>query len=152
MRDDKFLEERLNAMWEMLFPEVPKANEVIIRFKGRWKNKFGHIKRIKDKSEIVINGLFKHEEVPEYIIDLTIGHELIHYMHGFNSPLKRQYKHPHKGGIVDKELIKRGFGHLLRKEKIFVKKEWKGIYGGLAGSKEKKIIKKRNLFDFIRFK
>jgi len=142
MRDDKFLEKRLDAMWEMLFPEVPRKNEVIIRFKGKWKNKFGHIKRIKDKSEIVINGLFKDEIVPEYIIDLTIAHELIHYMHGFNSPLPRQYKNPHKGGIVTKELKKRGFSHLIKKENLFVKKEWKDIYLFLSGKKNEKKIKR----------
>ena len=133
----------------MLFPEVPRKNEIIIKFKGRWKNKFGHIKKIKDKSEIVINGLFKNEEVPEYIIDLTISHELIHYMHGFNSPLPKQYKNPHKGNIVNSELKKRGFGHLLKKEKLFVKKDWKDMYIILSGGKSRK-PKKRSIFDFFK--
>ena len=127
MRDDNFLNERLISIWNILFPEVPKANKVIIRFKGKWKNKFGHIKKIKDKTEIVVNGLFKEEVVPEFIIDLTIAHELIHYMHGFNSPLPRKYKYPHQGGIVTKELKNRGFDHLLKKEKEFLKK-WPDLY------------------------
>ena len=50
-----------------------------------------------------------HELIPEYVIDTTVAHELVHYMHGFFSPHQRLYKHPHKGGIVTKELKKRGF-------------------------------------------
>ena len=46
MRDDEFLKQRLEAMWEFLFPDVKKANTVVIRFKGKWRNKFGHIKRL----------------------------------------------------------------------------------------------------------
>jgi hypothetical protein len=106
MRDQDWLNEKLNQIWELLFPDVPRANTVIIRFKGKWRNKFGHIKRNKDKStEIAINGLFRHLEVPEFIIDNTIAHELIHYMHGFNSPLPKQFRYPHQGGIVRRELL-----------------------------------------------
>jgi len=122
------LNQRLVQIWSLLFEDTPKLNKVVIRFKGSWKNKFGHIKKISKDTEIAVNGLFKHDLVPEYIIDITIAHELIHYMHGFNSPLERKYKHPHKGGIVTKELKKRGFLNMLKKEKIFVKKEWPKIY------------------------
>jgi len=131
MRDNKFLNQRLAQIWFLLFEDTPKLNNVVIRFKGSWKNKFGHIKKIKEDTEIAINGLFKHDLVPEYVIDLTIAHELIHYSHGFNSPLERKYKHPHKGGIVTKELKERGFEKTLKKEKLFVKKEWPNIYKNL---------------------
>jgi len=128
MRDNNFLIQRLSQIWVLLFEDTPKLNNVVIRFKGSWKNKFGHIKKINKDTEIAINGLFKHDLIPEYIIDLTIAHELIHYSHGFNSPLERKYKHPHKGGIVTKELKERGFEKILKKEKLFVKKEWPKIY------------------------
>ena len=126
MRDDKWLEQRLSDIWNLLFPEVEKGNKVIIKFKGKWKTKFGHIKRLKNKdTEIAINSLFQHPLVPENIIDSTIAHELTHYMHGFNSPLPRKYKHPHAGGIVTRELRKRGFSHMLIKEKEFMKNWYK---------------------------
>ncbi|MEK6955632.1 MAG: hypothetical protein AABW52_03150 [Nanoarchaeota archaeon] len=128
MRDDEFLKQRLDAMWEFLFPDVKKANIVVIRFKGKWRNKFGHIKRLNNgDSEIVINSHFKNEKIPEYIIDTTIAHELVHYMHGFNSPLPRMHKHPHKGGIVNKELKKRGFGNMISLERKWVRNEWRNI-------------------------
>ena len=134
MRDQLWLEQRLQQIWNLLFPDTPKKNTVKIVFKGKWKNKFGHIKRLRNKdTEIAVNSLFQDYLVPEYVIDITIAHELTHYAHGFHSPLPRLYKHPHKGGVVTKELKKRGFAHLLRKEKYFVKKEWPVLYERLKG-------------------
>ena len=135
MRDNNFLFKRLEQIWFLLFNEVPKLNNVVINFKGKSKNKFGHIKKIGRDTEIAINSLFKSEIVPEYIIDLTIAHELIHYMHGFNSPLDKKYKHPHKGGIVTKELKRRGFDKMLKKEKMFFKYEWPKIYEQIVNFK-----------------
>ena len=128
MRDDEFLNERLKAMWELLFGDIPKLNNVVIKFKGKSKSKFGHIARKGKDTEIVINELFRFDDVPEYIIDLTIAHELSHYAHGFNSPLKQKYKYPHKGGVVTKEMNNRGFDKLFRMEKMFFKREWPKIY------------------------
>ena len=132
MRSQLWLNQRLEQIWELLFPEVPKLNTVKIKFKGKFKNKFGHIESERKNTLIIINELFRHDLVPEFIIDLTIAHELIHYMHGFNSPLPKQFKYPHKGNIVERELLKRGFGHLIRKEKDFVKKEWPSLYHHLS--------------------
>lgn len=134
MRDDLWLNQRLDQIWNLLFPDIERKNQVKVLFKGKWKNKFGHIKLLKDKSsEIAVNGLFANEIVPEYIIDLTLAHELVHYSHGFNSPLPQRYKHPHKGGVVSKELKKRGFGHMISKEKYFIKKLWWPMYNELTG-------------------
>ncbi|MBS3135040.1 hypothetical protein J4406_01545 [Candidatus Woesearchaeota archaeon] len=132
MRNDKFLLERLEQIWLLLFNEIPKLNNVVIKFKGKSKNKFGHIKKTGEDTEIAINSLFKFDMIPEYIIDLTIAHELSHYAHGFNSPLKKKYKHPHKGGIVTKELKIRGFDKMLKKEKMWFKYEWPKIYEQIA--------------------
>ena len=134
MRDEQWLKERLDHMWDLLFSDVERKNTVIIRFKGRWKNKFGHIKMLQNKdTEIVVNSLFKHESVPEGMIDATIAHELVHYMHGFSSPHERKYTHPHAGGIVTRELKKRGFGHILAFEREFAKGDWQRIHRELVG-------------------
>jgi hypothetical protein len=127
-RNEEWLNQRLNQIWQLLYPEVPRANQVIAIFKGRWRNKFGHIKKKGENTEIAINSLFRNSMVPEYIIDTTLAHELTHYMHGFCSPLKRQYAHPHKGGVVTKELVKRGFGHSVRMEKTFAKTIWPSLH------------------------
>jgi hypothetical protein len=141
MRDNIWLEQRMNHIWELLFPDLERLNKVEIKFKGKWKNKFGHIQMTKEKvSQIVINGLFQDLRVPEHIIDGTIAHELIHYMHGFHSPHKQQYKHPHAGGVVTRELKKRGFAHWLAREKDFVRKEWLRLYLDLTGKKKKTLF------------
>lgn len=128
MRSDEFVARRLEQIWQLLFPEVEKKNNLVVRFKGRWKNKFGHIKLLKNKdTEIAVNSLLKDPKTPEYIIDITLAHELVHYMHGFNSPLPKKFKHPHKNGVVTRELIKRGFSKMLREEKAFLKNEWPEI-------------------------
>ncbi len=128
MRDNEWLKTRLNEIWSLFFSDIIRKNDVLVRFKGRWKNKFGHIKKLKDgSSEIVINGFFKDEKIPEYIIDLTIAHELVHYLHGFSSPYERKFLYPHQGGVVRKELIKRGFKVPLKLERRFLKQEWISI-------------------------
>lgn len=133
MRDQIWLESRLDNIWKVLMPEIERKNRVIVRFKGKWKNKFGHIKKLEDgSSEIVVNSLFRHLDVPEYIIDTTIAHELVHYMHGFQSPYPRLYRHPHQGNIVNRELNKRGFEMLLKLEKDWIKTNWKSVYLSLA--------------------
>jgi len=146
MRDDAWLNQRLDHIWEMLFPELERLNKVDVRFKGKWKNKFGHIKSVRKNSEIVVNGLFKEEDIPEYIVDITLAHELIHYMHGFNSPHEKKYKHPHAGGIVTRELKKRGFGHMIALEREFVEKDWFRLYEKLNPTKRKK----KSFFSFLR--
>ena len=46
MRSDIWLENRLSTIWKVVMPEVEKQNIVRIRFKGDWKTKFGHIKKL----------------------------------------------------------------------------------------------------------
>lgn len=129
MRDGIWLGNRMYQIKEMLFPELEFKNNVSIKFKGKWKNKFGHIKMLRDKNtEIIINGLFSNLEVPEYVVDITIAHELSHYLHGFQSPLEKKYKHPHKGGVVTRELVRRGFGQMVRQERLFIKNYWPKLY------------------------
>ena len=128
MRDNNWLRNRMLEIWQLRFMDVPMLNEVKIKFKGKWKLKFGHIRMKNNITEIVINSLFKHEDVPQYIVDLTIAHELVHYSHGFQSPLERRFRYPHQGGIVRKELKKRGFKDPLQLERKVFRKEWPEMY------------------------
>ncbi|MFH1210381.1 MAG: hypothetical protein V1645_00540 [archaeon] len=143
MRDNQWLASRLDRIWYAYFYDVERANNVLVRFRGKWKNKFGHIKKLKQgDTEIVINSLFKDERVPEFVIDLTLAHELVHYMHGFNSPLPKKFQHPHRGNVVNRELIVRGFKENLKRERFFMKEEWPGLFKSLAPERQKP-----NLYD-----
>tara|TARA_Y100000034_G_C6805019_1_gene361399 strand:- start:396 stop:830 length:435 start_codon:yes stop_codon:yes gene_type:complete len=127
MRDKIWLEKRFDEIWKNYFSDIEKKNQVNIMFKGKSKYRFGYIKGNPDGSTLIaINSLFAHDEVPEWIINLTLAHELVHYTHGFHSPHPRLFKHPHKGGIVNRELKERGFQHELKKEKIWFKEFWVG--------------------------
>ena len=134
MRDNDYLEERLFSLWEDHFADVPRKNLVLIKFGKYSKRQLGSIrwitKRTGDKgllkkreSEldeqddkritlITVTRYFQDPTVPDYVVDATIAHELVHYVHGFHSPLKQVYKHPHKGGVIEKELRKRGLGKM----------------------------------------
>ncbi|MBI2109940.1 hypothetical protein HYT58_02080 [Candidatus Woesearchaeota archaeon] len=127
MRNHEWLETRFNQIWNLFFPEVERKM-VFIRWKGFWKNKFGHIRKTGHGTEIAINRLFQDERVPEDVIKLTIAHEIIHYMHGFHSHLPKQFNHPHAHGVVNKELISRGFKYAIKNEKLWVKNNWFALY------------------------
>ena len=125
MRNEEWLATLFHNIWDTKFPDVKKRNNIVVRWKGKWKTKFGHIKRLKNKdTEIAINSFFKNPDIPEYIIELTLAHELVHYMHGFQSPHPKKFRHPHQGGIVNKELKKRGYQEEIKKERQWFKEVW----------------------------
>lgn len=103
------------------------TNMLVIRWGKKWSSKLGHIKPLKDEkygSLIEINSILKEPEVPDYVLDAVIMHELVHYFHGFGSNKQRKHKHPHRGGIVDKELIELGWGEIIQKQDKWVKENW----------------------------
>src|SRR3989344_1301559 len=142
MRDDTWLQTRFDQIWNLFFPDVEKKN-VFVRWKGRWKNKFGHIKKTNGRTEIAINSLFRDPRVPEDIIKLTMAHEIVHYMHGFHSHLPRQHSHPNAHGVVDRELINKGFGYAMKNEKKWVKEVWWNLYKELQPEKAQKLQQRR---------
>lgn len=143
MRDNEWLQNKMYELWENHFADVPRRNLVIIKF-GRgskrqlgcitWANaktrgiskflsnyKFEDDKRI---SVIRITSKFKNPEIPDEVVMATIAHEMCHYAHGFNSPLKQIYNHPHKGGVIRKELEKRDLGDVYKFSKRWLKSNW----------------------------
>ena len=148
-RTDKWLAKRMYDIWEDHFADIPRKNFVLIKF-GRsasrqlgsikWANKKTRIKSfIKKKSVetslkaqdvkkvtvITITRKFQDLSIPDYVVDATIAHELVHYAHGFSSPLKQSYRHPHQGGLIRNELEGRGIGKLHQKAKIWIRENWK---------------------------
>ncbi|MDO8638781.1 MAG: hypothetical protein Q7R43_04355 [Candidatus Daviesbacteria bacterium] len=125
MRDDTWLLSRLDHLWNNYFSDVPQINPVFIKFGRQAKLRFGSIRMEpwSKKTYIVITGMFKSSKIPAEVIDHTIAHELVHYVHGFSSPHKRMHRFPHEGGVVKGELENRGLIHLLK-----AYKEWIKIY------------------------
>lgn len=116
MRDDQWLLSRLDIIWSEFFPDIPQANPVFINFGRFARLRFGSIRldRKSGRTFITISGMFKDEMVPVEMVDHTIAHELCHYAHGFSSPHRRLHKFPHEGGVIKKEMEKRGLIHLYK--------------------------------------
>ncbi len=135
MRDNEWLENRLEYLQRKYFADIDIPNTLTVKFGRRAKTRLGSIKKVFPKSllermtgkfetEILITGFFRDELVPEYVIDATVAHELCHYAHGFSSPLPQIANHPHRGGIVHKELRERGMGEMEKRQKKWIKDKW----------------------------
>ncbi|MBN2101029.1 hypothetical protein JW710_04040 [Candidatus Dojkabacteria bacterium] len=147
-RTNSWLAEMMYEIWEDNFSDIPRKNFVLIKFGRSSKRQLGSIKwssprtkirslmkkrAIREQYEaqddkrvtvITITKKFLNTEIPEYVVKATIAHELCHYTHGFSSPLKQTYRHPHQGGIIRKELESRGLGELRKKAKRWLKENW----------------------------
>jgi hypothetical protein len=120
MRDDQWLEDKLAKVWSEYFSDVPKTDKVVIHFSKRCRNRLGSIRLVNNTiSEIKINGFLRDLDIPEFVCEAVVAHELTHYVHGFGSSRPQLYKYPHRGGIVAREMIRRGLG-----EKHYAAKDW----------------------------
>lgn len=124
-RDDLWLQNELKVIWNKYFSDLKMINPIDIRFGRKAKCRLGSIKLTKEKKSLIsINSLLKDPRVPDYLITVTIAHELVHYGHGFSSLHKRKFKHPHQGGVVTKELEARGLGKYIESQKSWLKNNW----------------------------
>lgn len=126
-RDDNWLVQILDDIWDTYFSDVPQENIVRIQFGRKAKNRLGSIRvdpSDREISLIMINGLFRDTVIPENIIRATIFHELSHYAHGFNSPLEQKYRHPHAGGVMRQEFKERGAEELYVEQRKWLKEHW----------------------------
>lgn len=123
LRDDKWLLFRLNDLWDKYFSDIPQSNKVFISFGRFAKYRLGSIRlnRQTKASIITITSMFKSLKVPQAVVDHTIGHELVHYTHGFSSTHPKLHKYPHAGGVVKKEMAERGMGYLYDAYKKWIK-------------------------------
>ncbi|OGE27587.1 hypothetical protein A2867_03705 [Candidatus Daviesbacteria bacterium RIFCSPHIGHO2_01_FULL_40_11] len=122
-RDNNWLLSRLDFIWTKYFSDIPQTNKVFISFGRFAKYRLGSIrlnKKTKD-SFITITSMFKDPKIPPEVVDHTIGHELVHYTHGFSSIHPRLHKYPHAGGVVRKEMTERGMDYLYRAYKDWMK-------------------------------
>lgn len=135
LRDDTWLADHLVDLWRGHFRDVPRANPVDIAFGRPWKTRLGLITLAEDTgaSYIRLNALLRLDAAPEFVVSLTLAHELVHYAHGFGSTLPRTYRHPHQGGIVNRELTTRGFGAYIEPYRAWLDEQWFPFYDVHAG-------------------
>ena len=132
MRDNHWLKSKLDEIWTAHFSDVPRLNEVSIRFGKKAKRRLASIRQLRRDSkysdtQITVTGFYRDERVPEFVVETTLAHELCHYAHGFASPLPQYSRFPHRGDIVDSELEKRGFTERLALQKEWLESSWNNL-------------------------
>ena len=120
----------LENIWETCFSDTRRVNLVEIAYGQPWKRRLGLIRLSIDNTRtfIGVNALLQRPEVPEFVLITTIAHELVHYTHGFGSPLPRLYEHPHANGVVERELARRGLGEMAQRCDVWIDNAWFAFY------------------------
>lgn len=133
VRDNEWLTERVRLLHENHFADVPQGYPILTRFSTRARYRLGCIAARDNTAVIQVNSLYADPFVPVYVVDGTLAHELAHYAHGFGSGLPRLHEHAHRGGVVDKELEKRGLGPLYLRADQWRKRYWDAFYQSRCG-------------------
>ena len=130
VRDARWLSDEVDAIWQRYFADVPRVNDVDAAFRRPWMRRLGVISLSEDErtTRIGINSLLAHRDAPYCLTLITVAHELVHYGHGFGSPLPRRYAHPHRGGIVPRELCERGLTAELDEYGRWIQQHWWSFY------------------------
>jgi len=126
-RDERWLQDLLDRTWDTHFADVQQVNDVRIEYGRRAKRRLGSIRldpADRNTSIITMNGLFRSLEIPEFVVQATLVHELTHYAHGFNSPHAQKQAHPHAGGVMRREFEERGLLQLYLEQKRWLKVRW----------------------------
>lgn len=131
MRDNQWLKDQLEQMWQRHFSDIERVTPIQIQFGrsayrrlGSIVLKPGYAPKDKQYAHIVISGILRDPSVPDYVPQQVIAHELVHYIHGFGSHLPRNLDHPHQGGVIVKEFRKRGLWELFRAYQSWMKIQW----------------------------
>jgi hypothetical protein len=124
--DDHWLSHELDRIWDSFFRDIPRVNVVNVSFARHWKARLGLIMLSPETGDthIRINAILRFPEVPDYVRTATLAHELVHYAHGFGSPLPRKHTYPHRGGVVRKELTDRGLGQEYARHLQWIREHW----------------------------
>ena len=130
-RTNAWLEQQLENIWHQHFSDIDRVTPIRIQFGRRAYRRLGSIvlrpafaPTARQHSHIVISGILADSDMPEFIAQQVIAHELVHYIHGFGSHLPRHLRHPHQGGVIVREFKRRGLWELFRVYQAWMKIHW----------------------------
>ena len=133
MRDNLFIRNCFLELYRQHFADVPLPNKIVIGFGRYSRTRLGSIKlNAQKQSVIVLTGYFRSEEVPLAVLQATLAHEFVHYLHGFNSLHPRKISHPHRGNVVKDEMRRRGLLPILIEQQRWLRTQWREFVRGTA--------------------
>ncbi len=132
VRTDTWLRSRVERLWSLYFADSPQGLPIRVRFGSRALYRYGSIAQRKGASLITINGLMRYEEVPEWVVDSVLAHELVHYVQGFGSGLPKTVRYPHRGGVIQRELAQRDLADLEVRGDEWLATNWKAHFARYA--------------------
>lgn len=128
MRNNKWLKNIAQDIWFKYFHDISPTNDLRVKFGKRARWQLGCIRqstKIGSPSVVTINGYFKNEVVPQYVVKSILAHEFVHYLTGFSSSRPKLFRYPHRGGIINREMKRRGLAKLEKLQKEWIDKNWK---------------------------
>lgn len=153
MHSDTLLAKKTAQLVRENFSKHEISNLLCVRWGKPWKSKLGHIKPFKNTefgSLIEINSVLNDPRVPEFVVEATLLHELIHYFQGFGSNKPRQRRHPHRGGSVQNEMARFGWTQIQQKQDEWVKQNffhlWKQNRGKQTAKEQNELVKPNSKF------
>jgi hypothetical protein len=127
MRNNKWLKSIAQDIWLKYFHDISPTNDLRVKFGKRARWQLGCIRqglKVRSPSIVTINGYFKNPLVPQYVVESILAHEFIHYLAGFSSSRPKLFRYPHRGGIINREMRRRGLEEIERKQKKWIKENW----------------------------
>lgn len=153
-RDQEWLECLLAKVWQDHFFDVERHNPIRIVYGRKAKRRLGSISLDRNDPKVSIirmNGLFKNEDIPEFIVTATIVHELCHYAHGFFSGIDRpKQRYPHSGGVIRREFAERGLEALHDRQQEWLKQNWLRIVSENFAPPKRKTYQKTSYIRFFK--
>jgi hypothetical protein len=154
---DTYLARKTAQLIRENFSERGVINLLVVQWGGKWSRTLGHIKPLKNDGKhdaeygsiIELNKILQDPEVPEFVTEYVLIHELVHYFQGFGSNHERVAKHPHKGGVCDNEIRRIGWGEIMDKSEVWLKENWPKILTKHGLSIYRK-SRKRRTFNIFR--
>jgi len=127
-RNSEWLKERLTLLWDLYFRDAPLGYPIQVDFGRAARTRYGSIFNEGRQCRIRVNGLFADPEVPVFVVDATLLHELVHYIHGYGSGLPKLHSSPHRGRVIEAEMERRGCLHIEEAAAVWRNQHWDDFY------------------------
>lgn len=114
------------------FADLLHGEPIDVAIGRRAARRLASVKRGPSGPVITVNPLLLLPDLPPEVLEATIAHELCHIVHGFGTANRTMGLQPHRGGIVDAELNRRGLKNTAQVAKDWCRSQWGTWYAAHA--------------------